>query len=214
MALELSFAFTIFFLTLGPIKTLPAFAVITSDLDRSARRWLAVRSTLIATAIVFATALVFQGAMTKWRVTAPALQIAGSVLLFLSAIATVAGRSGQDAPSPASPPPAPKALDAEAKSRALSPLAMGAIVTPIGIAAILVFGDAAIGDTALQEAIYGMLAVMMGLNLIGMLFARAAMSLIGLSVFRVLGWIMSVLQAGLAVQFILNALRALRIVPA
>jgi multiple antibiotic resistance protein len=214
MALELSYAFTIFFLTLGPIKTLPAFEVITGDLDGPARRWLAIRSTLLATVIVLATALIFQGVMTKWRVSGPAMQIAGSVLLFLSASSAIASRPGQDAASRLSPPAPPKALDAEARSRAVSPLAIPTIVTPVGIAAILVFEDAAAGDATLLEAIYGMLVLLMGLNLLSMLFARATMTLIGLSTFRVLGWIMSVLQAGLAVQFVLNALRTLKIVPA
>jgi multiple antibiotic resistance protein len=211
MTNELSFVFTIFLLTIGPIKTLPAFVVITADLDGPAHRWLAIRSTLIATVIVFATALIFQGTMVKWRIEAPAMQIAGSVLLFLSAVGRVGGSGGA---LPSSPPAAPKALDEEVRKRAFSPLAMGTIVSRVGIAAILVFGSIAAGDKTLQWAIYGMLALMMALNLIGMLFAHLVLKLVGLSVFQALGWIMSVLQAGLAAQFIVNALRALKIVPA
>jgi multiple antibiotic resistance protein len=212
MAAELSFAFTIFFLTLGPIKTVPAFAMITGDLDGAARRWLAIRGALLATLIVFATAVIFQGTMTAWQVSRPAMQIAGGVLLFLSASRTVLGGLEQSAASPA--PAVPKPLDAEAKARALSPLAVPIIVTPIGLVAILVFGDFAAGNPTLLYEIYGMLAVIMGLNLLGMLVARLIVTLIGLSTFRMLGWIMSVLQAGLAVQFVLSALRSLKIVPA
>jgi multiple antibiotic resistance protein len=214
MATELSFAFTIFFLTLGPIKTVPAFGIITADLDPAARRWLAVRGVVLGTLIVFATAIVLQGVMKSWRVSAPAMEIAGALLLFISAAQTVAGGLGQG-PAAASPsPPAQKGLDDEVKARALSPIAVPSIVTPVGIAAILVIGDAAENDTALLYQVYGMLAVIMALNLVGMLLARSILKLVSVLNFRLVGWTMSVLQAGLAVEFILSALRTLKIVPA
>jgi hypothetical protein len=52
------------------------------------------------------------------------------------------------------------------------------------------------------------------LNLLGMLFARWIVKLIIIPNFLLLGWIFSILQAGLAVEFVLTALRTLKIVPA
>src|ERR1700688_1893528 len=133
MSPDLSYAFTIFFLTLGPIKTIPGFAMISADLDKSATRALAVRGMLLGTLIVFATALIFSGTMTSWRVTQPAMQIAGGLLLFIAASRNITAGLGIGKTS-ANAPPVTKALDAEAKGRALSPLAVPTIVTPVGIA--------------------------------------------------------------------------------
>ena len=213
MVIQLGFAFTIFFITLGPIKTIPAFAMITRDLDAAARRSLAIRATVIASVIVAVTALIFLWMMRKWRVSAEAMEIAGGILLFLSA-SQVISTALAAAPVAGGPPPTQQPLDAEAKARALLPIAVPTIVTPIGMVAILVFTDAAQSDFASLGAVYLLLALIMVLNLLGMLFARSIMRLIGVPLFRVAGWLLAVLQAGLAVQTVLTALRVLRIVPA
>lgn len=214
MPFELGFALTIFSLTLGPIKTIPLFASVAADLDTAARRTLAVRAALWATLTVFATAFVFIETMEQWRVSVNALQIAGGILLFMSASRAVeAGLAGTGADSGLQPA-AIRPLDAEASRRALSPIAVPTIVTPIGLVAILVFASNAEDHQGALWGLYGLLALMMGLNLLGMLFARSILAFFGLTTFRLVAWILSVLQAGLAVQMVINALRALRIVPA
>ena len=214
MPFELGFALTIFSLTLGPVKTIPLFARVTADLDGGARRELAVRGALWATLIVFVTAFIFIGTMEQWRVSVHAMQIAGGILLFTSASRAVeAGLARNNAESVLEPPTL-RSLDAEVRWRALSPIAVPTIVTPIGLVAILVFGSNAEGNQEALWGLYGLLALMMLLNLVGMLFARSILAVIGLTAFRLVGWILSILQAGLAVQIVVNALRALKIVPA
>ena len=61
------FMFTIFMLTLGPIKTVPAFFMMTEDQDIKVARALAVRGTLIATAICLLIASVMRGTVAAWR---------------------------------------------------------------------------------------------------------------------------------------------------
>lgn len=211
--LELAFAFTIFFLTLGPVKTIPAFALIAADLDKPASRRLALRGFLIASLIVFATALVFQGTMVSWRVSLPAMQIAGGILLFVSASKNVSSGPG-GAAGRADGAAAVKPTDAQVNARALAPLAVPSIVTPFGLVAILVFTGSAEQDQSIRLGIYGLLALMMVLNLVGMWFAKALIRTITVTPFLIIGWVFSVLQAGLAVQAVVSALRVLRVIPA
>jgi len=51
-----------------------------------------------------------------------------------------------------------------------------------------------------------LLFVIMGLNLVGMLFAKRIVELVGVVSFKLLGWIFAVLQAGLAVHVFVHAL--------
>jgi multiple antibiotic resistance protein len=214
---QLSYAFTIFIVTLGPIKTIPAFAAISADLDKATSRKLAIRSTIIATAIVFATAVVFTGTLKSWQVSQSAMQLAGGIILFSGASAAIAKGfthlPEKDPNAPEPPEYSERELDAIVRRRALSPLAIPTIVTPVGIAAILVFVDIAKADSSMLMGIYGILALIMFLDLLGMWFARLVVRFVGLANFQVIGWIFSVLQAGLGVQAVIGALRVLKVIP-
>jgi multiple antibiotic resistance protein len=221
---RLSYVFTIFFITLGPLKTIPVFFELARNADRSAVRRLALRSTLVATAICLFIALVIRGLLEKWRTSLEALQIAGGVLLFVMAARAIMQFSLREEPPPAIdqgqavqggggtgggalPAPAPPGW---LSRPVLSPLAVPTIVTPIGVVAILLFMS--IGGLRFTAGVLVLLLVTMALNLLGMLLARPIMKFVGLPTIQVLGWIVLVLQAGLAVQVILGALRRLQVI--
>ena len=190
------FMFTIFMLTLGPIKTVPAFFMLTKDLEPARRHALAIRGTLIATAICLLIALVMRGTAAAWRVSIDDLRIAGGILLFVSSRDVITGFSRP--PPPAHPPSA---------NPAATPLAIPIIVTPWGVVAILVFMGIAAGNTAAITSVILLLLLIMALNLIGMLAARWIIGLVGFITFQVIGWIFAVLQAGLAVDAVMTGLR-------
>jgi multiple antibiotic resistance protein len=210
MPFELSYVFTIVFATLGPLKAIPHFALLSADLDAAGTRKLAIQGALIASLIVAGTALFFAGTLETWHISLPALQIAGGILLFLTASKGVLAELGaiRGASAPAERP-APKPYDDSVKVRALTPLAVPTIVSPIGLFVILLFTGMAKGNASSQAGVYGILAAMMAMNLVGMLLAKRIVGFAGLPLFLVLGWIMSVLQAGLAVQAIWGALQTL-----
>ncbi|MDX2178991.1 MAG: MarC family protein [Bryobacteraceae bacterium] len=215
MPFEISYAFTIFLVTMGPIGAIPRFALISADLDGPATRALALRGILLAAFLAAITALVVSGTMESWRVSVPALQIAGALLLYGSASKNVTTGLANAPSGPAPGHSAPqKSFDAEVKARALTPLAVPAIVSPTGIVAILLFVGLAKGDSPLLMQVYGLLALILALNFVGMLLAKRLIAYVGFTVFQIMGWIMSVLQAGLAVQTLLGALRTLKIIPA
>jgi multiple antibiotic resistance protein len=67
------------------------------------------------------------------------------------------------------------------------------------------------GRTAI---IVGMVVVVMLLNLVAMLFARRILVGVTIVILQILGAVLGILQAGLAVQIILRGLRDLKIVSA
>ena len=211
--LDLSYAFVIFFLTLGPLKTVPAFLSMARDLPGDRKRRLALLGTLYATVIVFLIVLVVGGILDKWRVSLQALQIAGGILLFLSAQGVLSHFSSTAPPQEHAGEPRPPLPHGAAKTLALSPLAVPTIITPIGVVAILLFSSVPQSDLQFRLGIYGLLVAIMLLNLIGMWFADQIIKFVGIANLRVTGWIFAVLQAGLGVQAVVGALRQLNVIP-
>jgi len=191
------FILTIFMITLGPIKTVPGFFLLTKDQDAKAARALAFKGALAATAICLFAALVMRGMAAAWQVSVDELRIAGGILLFAASYDVI-----QEVFRPHSPP-------SPSSHPAMSPLAIPIIVTPWGFAAILVFMGVAEGDLTKTATILGLLLLTMALNLVGMLFARSIMAMVGFAVFQVIGWTFAVLQAGLAVEAIVLSFRNL-----
>jgi small neutral amino acid transporter SnatA (MarC family) len=209
---DLAYAFTLYFVTLGPLKTVPAFYLVTQSADRRTTVALAVRSAIVATAIVLFVALVASGTMVTWRVSADSIAIAGGVVLLMSAIrALTSFHLAEAAPDAVSSTPRMAMNLTWMGSPVLSPLAIPSIVTPIGIVVVLYFSGLALGDSALQGQIVGLLLVIMGLNLVAMMFARPIMRAVGLPILQVIGWVFSALQAGLAVEVLMGAMRRLAI---
>jgi multiple antibiotic resistance protein len=122
------FIFTVFMLTLGPIKTVPAFFAMTQSQAPNSARALALRGTMVATAVCIAIAVAMTGLAASWRVSPDDLRIAGGILLFAASRETI-GQFGRPPPPPQSAPPPQRP--------AITPLAVPIIVTPWGVAAIL-----------------------------------------------------------------------------
>ena len=202
-----AFIFTIFMLTLGPIKTVPAFFAMTRDEAPAAARALALKGATAATAISLVIALVMTSVAARWRISADDLRIAGGILLFVAARETI-GQLSRPAPSPPAPPPSAP----PPRHPAVTPLAIPIIVTPWGVTAILFFSELASGDQQMLAAVVAMLLLIMVLNLIGMLLARQIIACVGIISFQVLGWIFAVLQAGLAVDAVITSVRNLAVI--
>jgi multiple antibiotic resistance protein len=208
---DLAYAVTLCMATLGPTKTIPAFYVATRAADARTRLVLAAKSTLVATAIVLFVALVASGTLLTWRVSLEAVEIAGGLVLVLSAVKTLTelGFAAATAPAAAETDGAATGTGLFGKP-VLTPLAVPAIVPPVGIMVVLFFAGTALGDTQQQTQLAGVLLSIMALNFVAMLFARPIMRVVGVPVLALTGWVFSALQAGLGVQAIITAVQALR----
>jgi multiple antibiotic resistance protein len=195
-----AFIFAIFMLTLGPIKTVPAFFAMSQDQPPAAVRALALQGTALATAVSLLIALVMTAVAASWRVSPDAMRIAGGILLFAASREVITQFNRPTSPAqPAIPPRHP----------AVTPLAIPIIVTPWGVTAILFFADLANGDSRLFASMIGILLLIMLLNLVGMLLARQIVARVSMTAFQIVGWVFAVLQAGFAVDAIVTSLRNL-----
>ena len=176
---------------------------MTKDQDTKVARTLAIKGTLVATAVCLLVALVIRGTAAAWQVTVDELRLAGGILLF-AASRDILGQFNRPMPPP--PPPATYPY--------VMPLAIPTIITPWGIVAILVFVGLAADDYSRIAIIIGLMLFTMALNLVGMLLARQIIALVGFVTFQVAGWIFAVLQAGLAVEAIVISLRHMGLIQA
>src|SRR5690606_23978823 len=76
-------ALTTFFASIGPADLLLVYAALTQKSTQAERRTMALRSTLIATAILLFFAVFGEAMLRLFGITLPALRIAGGILLLL-----------------------------------------------------------------------------------------------------------------------------------
>jgi len=199
--------FILFFLTLGPLKAILPFARVTHGTDLAFQRTVAWRSTAIATVIALAVALLAPLVLTNWHVSSQAVSITAGIILFSQALRIVMqtppvpGSAAQQAsPSPPSP------------AIAVFPVAIPAILTAPGIAAIAVIISLNKHDLADAAIVIAILLGVMVLNLLT-LWNNETILKHGLAgILPVVGWVLALLQASLAVQIIFHALRVLEVV--
>jgi multiple antibiotic resistance protein len=156
----------------------------------------------MATAIVIGVALLDSVVLEQWRVSVAAMVVSGSIIIFCQSWQMI-----MEPPAPAPLPLQPRDAAPAPLSLALAcfPVAVPAMVTAPGIAAIVVFMAIAGGDWRQTGLVLGVLLVVMALNLVVLLNAKAIRRTPS-PLLKAVGWVMAVLQAVEAVQFLFNGL--------
>lgn len=196
--------FILLFVTLGPIRPSIAFFASTSSTEPDVRRSIAIRAVAVATLVTLIITLLGSGILANWRVDVEALEIAGGIILFLSALQLVLGEERQGTPE--GPPPALK-LD-----NAIFPLAVPTIVTPQGIVAVIAVESTFVGTNALLIFI-AIIGGVMILNLAFLLFAHRIYASVPPAILKLIVRVLGVLLAGLAVQVVIFGLDGLGLMP-
>ncbi|TNF48443.1 MAG: MarC family protein [Deltaproteobacteria bacterium] len=89
-------ALTSYFVVIDPIGTALIFHGLTTGCERAYAKRMALRSTLIATAIVLVSAFFGQALLTKLGISIEALRVSGGLLLFITAFNMVTkGETGK-----------------------------------------------------------------------------------------------------------------------
>jgi multiple antibiotic resistance protein len=196
----------IFFLTLGPLKAILPFARATRGSEPAFKRRVAWRAVMIGTVIVVAVALLGPLVLTNWHVSPAAIVITCGIILFLQALQIVMQtppppRSAGQNSAPEQPSPA----------IAVFPLAIPAIVSAPGIAAIAAVTVLNQHDLAHLAGVVALLLAAMALNLITLWNNDTILGHGLAGVLPVVGWVLAVLQASLAVQMLIYSLRLLEV---
>jgi multiple antibiotic resistance protein len=198
--------FTIFFVTLGPLKVLGPFAQRTHGLDDGTVRRIAINAFVIGTIGIVVGGLIGSSLLAKWSVSLGSLTIAAGIIFLLVALKQLLEQyeapHAPEAPSPLPPTPMAAAL------RMLFPI----VLTPYGIATAIALLSAS-PDMRRTGTIIALLVAVMALNLLAMLFARKILVGLMMIVLQIIGGVLGVLQAALAIQFIVKGLQMLQVIP-
>ena len=192
--------FTFLFLMLGPFKIIAPFAKITSNATPELTRQIAIRAIIFSSLALLLAAFLGESILSKYGIPVPVLSLSGGIILFLVALLNIIKQFGTlEKHEENLPPPT--------LNMAMSPLAFPTIVTPYGIAAVIVF-LALSPDLNSKLTVGAIVLGIMLLNLAVMLFTRKIFKPL-MFVLAILGAILGVVQVALGVLIIFNAIKKL-----
>jgi multiple antibiotic resistance protein len=191
------------FVVVDPIGLAPTFLSVTTGIPPTARRNVAVRAAVIAGTVLTGTALIGDWLLRQLGITLPAVRIAGGLLLFSIASEMVLGvrieRQSRDAE---------QAIEEHVRNIAAFPLAIPLLAGPGALTAtVLLAGQAAFRPVYLAILV-GVIAATVTLCLLVFRLATRIGAALGTTGSILLSRIQGVLLASLAVQYVIDGLRA------
>jgi multiple antibiotic resistance protein len=190
--------FMMLFLMLGPLKILVPFVNMTKGSDAAFRRRLATRAILLSAAALVVAGSLGRSFIENFNISVPVLALTGGIILFLVALQTVLQQTSGG-------PRLPQGEPQQGLHLAFSPLAFPTIVTPYGIAAVIVFAALTQDNDSAKLMLVGAVLLILILDWLAMLFADAVLKWAGpaLLLFAV---VLGVTQIALGLQVIMHSL--------
>lgn len=186
-----------------PIGLVPAFIAVTHELPPRARRGVAWRASLIAAVVLAGSALIGDWLLRALSITLPAFRIAGGLLLFSIASEMVLGvrnvRQSQQAE---------EALEERVRNIAAFPLAVPLMAGPGAITACVLLAGRASGEPLHLAILLAAIAAVLAFCFAVFMLATQIARLMGTAGNVVLSRLLGVLLAALAVQFVIDGVRA------
>ena len=195
-------AFVTLLVVVDPVGLAAIFVGITEGFSTKERRSVGLRACLIAAGILVGTALVGDVLLRRLGIGLPAFQIAGGLLLFSIAAEMVYGtRTQRDTRT------AEEVADEHVRNVAAFPLAIPMMAGPGAIAATVLLSGRA-GDWMTLGALIGIVIVICALAMLVFLFASRIKNALGVTGNIVLSRLLGVILAALAVQYVVDGVRA------
>jgi multiple antibiotic resistance protein len=186
-----------------PVGLVPTFIGITDGLSESLRREAALRAALIAGAILIGAALIGNWLLSVLAISLSAFRIAGGLLLFSVATEMVLGvrmrREGQVAE---------QAMVEHARNIAAFPLAIPLMAGPGAITAMVLLAGRTEGSSLLFALLIAVAALVAAACYLAFLSASLLGRILGVTANNVLSRLLGVLLAALAVQYVVDGIRA------
>jgi multiple antibiotic resistance protein len=186
-----------------PVGLTPTFLAVTQGLPAAARRRIAFRACVIAAAILSGTTLIGDWLLQELAITLPAFHIAGGLLLFAVASEMVLGVRIERQSKQAE-----EAVEEHVRHVAAFPLAIPLMAGPGAITATLLLAGRAHGQPLLLLGLLGVIVIVVAVCLLAFLIAQRIERLLGVTGSVVLSRLLGVLLAALAVQFVIDGVRA------
>jgi multiple antibiotic resistance protein len=187
-----------------PIGLVPIFTSLTARLPVPARRRVAIRASLIAFLILCGAALIGDWLLRQLGIGLPAFRIAGGLLLFSIASEMVFGvRIVREAST------AEAAVeDDQVRNIAAFPLAIPLMAGPGAITAVILLAGRGYGDPVRLGGLVAVIAIVMLACLVAFLLGTRIAKLLGVTGNVVLERLLGVILAALAVQFVIDGVKA------
>ncbi|HSZ67031.1 MAG TPA: MarC family protein [Xanthobacteraceae bacterium] len=196
-------AFVTVFVVVDPIAMAPTFLAVTDGMPEDARKSVALRASVIAGIILTGTALVGERLLVLFGISLPAFRIAGGLLLFWIAAEMVFGvRSRHEGEA------AEQAMEERVRNVAAFPLAIPLLAGPGAIAATVLLAGRAGGDWRLLGALVAVEVAVAASCLLTFRLAERISGFLGVTGNIVLSRLLGVLLAALAVQYVVDGIRA------
>jgi len=196
-------AFFTLFVVVDPIGLVPSFIAVTHGLPIRAQRSVALRASLIAAAVLAGSALIGDWLLHTLSITLPAFRIAGGLLLFSIASEMVFGvrinRQSQQAED---------AIEERVRNIAAFPLAVPLMAGPGAITATVLLAGRTDSDAIRLASLLAMIAIVLALCFTVFITASRIARLLGTTGNVVLSRLLGVLLAALAVQYVIDGVRA------
>ena len=191
-----------FFVVIDPPGCAPIYAGLTKGASAAHRRAMAIRSVLVASAILFVFALFGEDLLRALGISLASFRIAGGIMLFLIALEMVFEKRTQRREDRA----AKVAETPEVEDVSIFPMAMPMIAGPGSIASVMLLMSRNEGLES-SIVILGALATILALTLLALLAAGPIMRVLGVKIEAVITRLLGVLLAALAVQFVIDGVK-------
>jgi multiple antibiotic resistance protein len=196
-------AFLTLFVVVDPIGLTPTFLGVTARLPRTARRSVALRASIIAGVILAGSVLIGDWLLQTLQISLAAFRIAGGLLLFSIASEMVFGvRIRRESEA------AEQAIEERVRNIAAFPLAIPLLAGPGAITATVLLAGHAHGNWLLIGSLLIVVALVAACCVAAFIFAERISGLLGLTGNIVLSRLLGVLLAALAVQYVVDGVRA------
>lgn len=197
-------AFANFFVIIDPVGVVPLFVALTQGVDPTQRRRIAVRSVIIATAILLVFTLLGEPILKYLGIALPAFRIAGGLLLLLLAIDMVVVKSSGLRSTT-------EKEDEEASHRpdvTVFPLAIPLIAGPGAITSVILLQSQNAGNPLAQAVTAGVMVGVLAMVLVGFLMSGGIMKVLGVTGVNVITRVFGIILSALAVSNIVEGIRA------
>ncbi|PVX29828.1 MarC family protein [Sphingomonas pokkalii] len=191
-----------FFVIIDPPGCAPIFAGLTAGTNAVHRRAMAVRAVTVASIILLGFALFGEALLHALGISLNAFRIAGGIMLFLIALEMVFEKRTERREDRAEKVKAEDPVDIS-----IFPMAMPMIAGPGSIASVMLLMSQSQGIEQSATVLAAMLAILL-LTLVALLAAGPIMRIVGAKIEAVVSRLLGVLLAALAVQFVIDGIRA------
>lgn len=187
------------FSVVDPVGVAPLFLALTPTMEKAERLRTMKRAVIVATVILLIFAAVGRAALSSLAITVPAFSIAGGILMLLIAIDMLFARPSRTRETPEEGIEALSSTDVS-----VFPLAIPILSGPGSIAAVILYMAQAGTDVLKIAAVLASVLIALIASYITMRLSTLVLRILGETGINVVGRVIGILLAALAVQFVLN----------